>query len=84
MFDHLVRCGVFEYNPASAVRGPKLVVKEGKTPVFSEADARTLLESFDLTKISGLRDRAIIACTIYAFARIGAVMAMGRFHLRIR
>lgn len=76
MFDHLVRSGVFEYNPASSVRGPKLVVKEGKTPVFSEADARTLLESFDLTTFGGLRDRAIVACTIYAFARIGAVMAM--------
>jgi len=30
-------------NPAHSVRGPKYVVKKGKTPVWSREDAKTLL-----------------------------------------
>lgn len=76
MFNHLVRNGVMEFNPAASVRGPKLVVVKGKTPVLSEEDARRFLDSIDISKIAGLRDRAIIGTTIYAFARIGAVLGM--------
>ena len=76
MFDHLVRGGVLEFNPASSVRGPKLKVTKGKTPVLAEADARLLLESIDASKIAGLRDRAMIGCMMYAFARVSAVLAM--------
>jgi hypothetical protein len=32
-------------NPAHSVRGPKYVVKKGKTPVWSREDAKTLLDS---------------------------------------
>src|ERR1700688_5149713 len=32
-------------NPAHSVRGPKYVVKKGKTPVWSRDDAKTLLDS---------------------------------------
>jgi site-specific recombinase XerD len=76
LFDWLVRNGILPFNPASSVRGPKYVVKKGKTPVLTADQARHLLDYIDLTKIAGLRDRAIIAVMVYSFARVGAVCAM--------
>ena len=35
LFDYLVTGGVLPMNPASSVRGPKHVVKRGKTPVLT-------------------------------------------------
>ena len=35
---------VLATNPAHAVRGPKYVVKRGKTPVLAEDQARRLIE----------------------------------------
>ena len=37
--------GILEVNPAASVRGPRYVVKRGKTPVLSSEDARKLLDS---------------------------------------
>ena len=65
-------------NPAHAVRGPKHVVKRGKTPVLTADEARALLDSIDTSTLVGLRDRALIAVMTYAFARIGAVVAHAR------
>jgi site-specific recombinase XerD len=76
LFDWLVTGGVLATNPAHAVRGPKHVVKRGKTPVLTADQARTLIESIDTTTLVGLRDRALIGVMTYAFARIGAVVAM--------
>ena len=76
LFDYLVTGQVLPVNPAASVRGPKYVVKQGKTPVLNRAEARQLLESIDTRNISGLRDRAMIAVMIYSFARVGAVVAM--------
>jgi site-specific recombinase XerC len=45
LFDWLIVGQVLAINPAHAVRGPKHVVKRGKTPVLSEDQARRLLES---------------------------------------
>jgi site-specific recombinase XerD len=59
---------------AASVRGPKLVIVKGKTPVLSADDTRTLLDSIDVTKIAGLRDRALIGVMVYGFARIGAAL----------
>jgi hypothetical protein len=42
LFDWLITGQVVPVNPASAVRGPKLVVKTGKTPVLDAADWRKL------------------------------------------
>src|SRR6204780_2393029 len=58
------------------VRGPKHVVKRGKTPVLTTDQARLLLDSIDTSTLVGLRDRALIGVIPYAFARIGAVVAM--------
>jgi site-specific recombinase XerC len=36
-FDWLVTGGALEANPAASVRGPKYVIKKGKTPVLDTA-----------------------------------------------
>jgi site-specific recombinase XerC len=76
LFDWLIIGHVLAVNPAHAVRGPKHVVRRGKTPVLTEEQARHLLDSIDVTTLVGLRDRALIGVMIYSFARIGAVVAM--------
>jgi len=76
LFDWLIIGQVLSVNPTHAVRGPKHVVKRGKTPVLTEEQARRLLESLDTSTLVGLRDRALIGVMTYAFARIGAVVAM--------
>ena len=63
-------------NPAEGVRGPKHVVRKGKTPVLAAEQARALLDSIDPGTIAGLRDRALIALMIYSFARVSAVVNM--------
>jgi site-specific recombinase XerD len=76
LFDWLVVGQVIAVNPAHAVRGPKHVVRRGMTPVLTEEQARRLIESIDTSTVVGLRDRALIGVMTYAFARIGAVVAM--------
>jgi integrase/recombinase XerD len=58
------------------VRGPKHVVKTGKTTVLDADQARKLLDSIDTSTLVGLRDRALISVMTYAFACVGAVVAM--------
>jgi site-specific recombinase XerD len=76
LFDFLVVRQMVSSNPAHAVRGPKYVVKKGKTPVWSREDARTLLDSIPKDSLSGLRDRALIAAMLYSFARVSAVLKL--------
>ncbi len=90
LFDWLVTGQVIEMNPAHAVRGPKHVVKKGKTPVLNPAEARALLDSIPVRKIVrladgteqdtphivGLRDRALIGLMVYTFARVNAALQM--------
>lgn len=75
-FDHLVVGQVLPVNPASSVRGPKHVVRKGKTPVLSSAQARRLLDAISTADLVGLRDRALIGVMVYSFARVSAVCAM--------
>ena len=58
------------------MRGPKYVVKRGKTPVLSADQARQLLDSIDVAELSGLRDRAVIGVMVFTFARVTAVTTM--------
>ncbi len=74
--DYLVSGGALGVNPAWSVRGPKHVVKKGKTPVLSAQQARELLDSIDTTTLIGLRDRALIGVMVYSFARVGALVKM--------
>ena len=82
LFDWLVVGQILAINPAHAVRGPKHVIKRGKTPVLSEEEARRLLASIKVTRtvtladgseaevpsLVGLRDRALIGVMVYSFA----------------
>jgi site-specific recombinase XerD len=76
LFDYLVVGQVLPMNPAASVRGPKHVVKRGKTPVLSSDQARALLDSIDIGPLIGLRDRALLGVMVYSFARVGAASAM--------
>jgi site-specific recombinase XerD len=90
LFDWLIVGQVLAINPAHPVRGPKHIVKRGKTPVLTEDQARHLLASIKVVRkatlsdgseaevpwLVGLRDRALIAVMVYSFARISAVVAM--------
>jgi site-specific recombinase XerD len=76
LFDWLVIGQVVPVNPAASVRGPRHVVKSGKTPVLEPEEARTLLDHIDVATAAGLRDRALIGLMVYSFARIGAALGM--------
>ncbi len=76
LFDWLVTGQVVPVNPGASVRGPRHVVKKGKTPLLTAEETRQLLDSLDTTSVVGLRDRAIIAAMVYSFARVGAMVAM--------
>jgi site-specific recombinase XerD len=90
LFDWLVTGQVIPVNPAHAVRGPKHVVKKGKTPVLTAEEARELLDSIPIMRntarkgqperleplLVGLRDRGLIAVMVYSFARVNAALKM--------
>jgi site-specific recombinase XerD len=76
LFDWLVTGQVVPMNPAAAVRGPKHVVKTGKTPVLDGAEWRKLIDSIPTDTVRDLRDRALIATLTYSFARITAALRM--------
>jgi site-specific recombinase XerD len=76
LFDYLVTGQVVPVNPATSVRGPKYVVKRGKTPVLTPDQTRVLLDSIDISTVAGLRDRALVGVMVYSFARVSAVVGM--------
>ena len=76
MFNWLITGQIAPVNPAAAVRGPKLVVKTGKTPVLDGKEWRKLIDSIPTETVRDLRDRALIATLTYSFARITAALRM--------
>ncbi len=84
LFDWLVMGQVVPHNPAAAVRGPKHVVKTGKTPVLDGTEWRKLIDAIPMTTVRDLRDRALIATLTYSFARIGAALAMRVEDVRVQ
>ena len=76
LFDWLITGQVVPVNPAAAVRGPKHVVKTGKTPVLDGKEWRKLLDAIPTETVRDLRDRALIATLTYSFARISAALKM--------
>ncbi len=76
LFDWMVMGQIMPTNPAAAVRGPRHIVRRGKTPVLDPAEARQLIDAIDATTVIGLRDRALIGLMVYSFARIGAAIGM--------
>ena len=76
LFDWLVVGQVLPFNPASSVRGPKHVVKTGKTPVLSAKETRALIDGIDVSTVVGLRDRALLGVLVYCFARVSAAVSL--------
>jgi site-specific recombinase XerD len=76
LFDWLITGQIVPINPASAVRGPKHVVKTGKTPVLDGNEWRKLIDTIPINTLRDLRDRALIATLTYSFARITAALKM--------
>ncbi|MEM5585362.1 tyrosine-type recombinase/integrase [Roseibium sp. AS2] len=76
LFDWFVVHQVVPVNPTASVRGPRHVVKRGKTPVLEPSETRQLIERIDTARIVGLRDRALIGMMVYSFARIGAALSL--------
>ena len=76
LFNWLMTGQVVPASPASAVRGPKHVVKTGKAPVLEAAEWRRLIDAIPTLVVRDLRDRALIATLTYSFARIGAALKM--------
>lgn len=74
--DWLVVGQVLPSNPAAAVRGPQYAPKVGRTPVLEAEEWRRLMAAIPQEKPRDLRDRALIAVLSYAFARIGAALAL--------
>lgn len=73
--DWMVTGQVIPTNPAAPVRGPKVRVHRGKTPILAAEECAQLFESFPET-IAGKRDRALCGVLIYSFARISAALGM--------
>ena len=78
LFDWFVVRQILPMNPAAAVRGPRHVVKKGKTPVLSPDETRRILDGIDTTKTIGLRDRALIGILVLTFARISVALLRER------
>jgi site-specific recombinase XerC len=76
LFDWLVIGQIMPTNPAAAVRGPRHIVRRGKTLVLDPREARQLIDAINIMTIIGLRDRALIGLMVYSFARIGAAIGM--------
>jgi integrase len=76
LLDWLITGQVVPSNPASAVRGPKHVVKTGKTPVLENKEWRRLIDGIPSDTVRDPRDPALIATLTYGFARIGAALKM--------
>lgn len=76
LFDWLLVHQVVRENPATAVRGPKLSVAEGKTPNLPAEEVAQLIDSIPTDSLVGLRDRALIGLMAYTFARVGAALSM--------
>jgi integrase/recombinase XerD len=68
--------GILVSIPAGSVRGPRHVVRRGKTPVLSGDEMRQLLDSIYTSELIGLRDRDLLGLMGYTFARVSAVVTL--------
>ena len=76
LFDYLVVGQILSHNPADAVRGPRLVIRTGKTPVLQEDEPRQLLDSIAGEDLLDLRDKALLSVMLYSFSRVSAVVGL--------
>jgi site-specific recombinase XerC len=64
LFDWLVTGHVMRSNAALSVRGPRHMVRKGKTPVLDVGEGRGLLDSMAGTSPIDLRDKALIGALL--------------------
>lgn len=79
LFDYLVVGQIMPFSPAAPVRGPRIKVRKGVTPIISAEEASRLFSSIDTnvewsTNLTALRDRALIATMLFTFMRISAAI----------
>jgi site-specific recombinase XerD len=60
LFDWLIVGQVWSINPAHAVRGPKLVVKKGKSPILSDDQVLRVFAVMVCQSTVGLREALVI------------------------
>ncbi len=60
LFTHLKEHNLVDINPAVGLRRPKVNRRTGKTPAFSQKQARRILDAPNADTLLGLRDRAIL------------------------
>ena len=77
-FNLLVERHICLINPAGVAQLERLTIVEGKTPQIAPSEITQLLRSIPTNKITGLRDRTIIAVLAYTGARAGAVAGLRR------
>ena len=64
LFDYLVVGQVLPMNPAASVRGPKYVIKKGKTPVLSADEARpSVSTTADKRLVVALVSNVCVCCS---------------------
>lgn len=73
-FDHLVVAQVIPQNPALSVRGPKLRIRKGKSPVLSLEQLQQLIAAIDRTTLVGKRDAAWLTLAASSWCRVSALV----------
>jgi integrase len=76
LFDWLVTGQAVRHNPAAAVRGPRHVVRKGKTPRPQPRGNPGAPRPYPDRRPRRSSRRALIGLMVYSFARIGAALAM--------
>jgi site-specific recombinase XerD len=74
--NYLVINHVVATNPVSPVKGPRHSQTTGSTPVLDVEQVRRLFDAIDGDTLADVRDRALIAIMLFAWARVGAVTRM--------
>ncbi len=72
-FDHFVVNQVIPSSPALSVRGPKLKIEKGKTPVLSLEDFQNLVGSIDRSTLVGKRDYAWLVLAFTSWCSVSAL-----------
>lgn len=62
-------------NPVQGLRRPKAIVKRRRTG-FTDQEVNRILESFDITTLKGLNDRALLSFLFYTGARITEALSV--------
>lgn len=65
--------GFLDQNPALAVRGPRLDVEKGLTPVLKDEEVSRFLAGIGSRRLIDKRDYALFSVLVYTFCRVSAL-----------